>query len=466
MLPVPFPANTVTNYAGLINHSANLVHCVVPVTEIPQAKHLAIHCDYDELVTVLATATIPIATRILSAILFAFPHVRPHLYAKAEVTPYANVAQYRAALDQTAAANYATPCDHRFMCLISLYLLGPSHMTDHKLPLQILKRMSAAFAGKDLLIPTSVELTAVIQTCLWKSGDIPALIYGILGRVLSVNDDLEYVRLAQVADLITPTNMATHMTLSSLSFPLYTQMRLVYMKVQATSLNFALYGYDIGCNRMIGLGGTFATDARAFTLVRNTIRNCPYIGLVETQDEIYTVKQFPRMVHLGAVIYQAALRGTEEVTEFSRYSLEGVQAHIPEFDHIGFLKALAGSLGSSKDRMLALAACHMTPDEVDHLMLDAPPGTREKVYGLVGRNGQQSAWVAKERHDRQTRTLIRLKQSFDTILKERIDTLTKHLEAIMDTMDNNKDRMRMRILWNTSKQAAFDSVAQMLSLER
>lgn len=59
--------------------------------------------------------------------------------------------------------------------------------------------------------------------------------------------------------------------------------------------------------------------------------------------------------------------------------------------------------------MLALDACHMTPDEVDHLMLDAPPGTREKVYGLIVRNGQPSAWVAKERHDRQTRTLIRLK---------------------------------------------------------
>lgn len=170
------------------------------------------------------------------------------------------------------------------------------------------------------------------------------------------------------------------MTLSALSFPLYTQMRLVYMKVQATSLNFALYGYEIGCNRMIGLGGTFATDAQAFTQIHETVRNCPYLGLVETQDEVYTVKQFPRMVYLGAVIYQAALRGTDEVSEFSRYRLEGVQAHIPEFDHVGFLKALARSLGSNKDRMLALATCHMTPDEVDHLMLDAAPGTREKEY--------------------------------------------------------------------------------------
>lgn len=195
MLPVPFPINTITNYAGLINQSANLVPHVVPAAEIPQAKHLAIHCDYEELVTVLATATIPIATRVLSAVLFAFPH----MYSKAEVTPYANAAHYRAALDQTAAANYATPCDHRFMCLISLYLLGPSHTTDHKLPVQILKRMSAAFAGTDLLIPTAVELTAVIQTCLWKSGDIPALVCGILGRVLSVNNDLEYIRLAHVA---------------------------------------------------------------------------------------------------------------------------------------------------------------------------------------------------------------------------------------------------------------------------
>lgn len=36
----------------------------------------------------------------------------------------------------------------------------------------------------------------------------------------------------------------------------------------------------------------------------------------------------------------------------------------------------------------------------------------------------------------------------------------------MDIIDNNEDRMRMRGLWNTSKQAAFDAVAQMLSLER
>lgn len=72
----------------------------------------------------------------------------------------------------------------------------------------------------------------------------------------------------------------------------------------------------------------------------------------------------------------------------------------------------------------------------------------------------------KERHDRQTRTLIRLKQAFDGILKDRIDTLSKHLDSVMDMIDNNEDRVRMRGLWNTSKQAAFDAVAHMLSLER
>lgn len=57
----------------------------------------------------------------------------------------------------------------------------------------------------------------------------------------------------------------------------------------------------------------------AFQAVMPVVRDCPYLGLVEMQDEQYTVKRFPRVVYAGAFLYQSTLKNTEEVTEFRHY---------------------------------------------------------------------------------------------------------------------------------------------------
>lgn len=227
---------TITNHPILINYGVATVLNPVPDNAVPMELQIVIVCDYVEIVEVMSTATIPPITRVLSALLFAFPYIRDHLIDRARVITFEAADMYRDMLNNTRENIRTTPNAHRYSVLLNLHLLAPSHTTDHKTMAQLTRRMASAYASEQMTMPSMADVTNIVQPVMWKPRDMTPLVYGAIGHALSIKGDFEYDQLCTSAMLLPVQTIALRMGAGSVNLCLVTQLRLVYDRVQATSL--------------------------------------------------------------------------------------------------------------------------------------------------------------------------------------------------------------------------------------
>lgn len=344
---------------------------------------------------------------------------------------------------------------------LGVYLLGPSYSRMDRMGQQIQRRLTSAFAGSQIPIPSDGVITTFLSAVQWDPKKIDSNVLVLIGKWICIRNDGTMSTQAADNTLMSVVDVGNTHQLNDVQRRFLDAGRLVYKYHHSTSISFIGAIIDPLRNLLPADGGPLSTELTAYGAVSGIISNSSYLGLVATAADNLRVSNFPRLVSIALLYHQINLETETEKRSFNDYNIDGVMSHLPTQADKKLVNDYAMVLPANKVTTTMSLLKTIRIESAEMIMAQRTPEERMEIISRLRSDLNPGPWITDylEQERIAARSALRT-QAADLLraqLSHAVKAKTRRANLIAD------DTQRRRELQNIDDWTMPYDVCQILS---
>ncbi|XP_059084807.1 uncharacterized protein LOC131881845 [Tigriopus californicus] len=390
---------------------------------------LIVTCSEVELVALLLSPEVPLATKVLSTYLTMFPKTG-HLFhhSVTQISFHSFSASYE--IDIEAVRDLR--CSERYHALTAIYSLGPAFSRHDKLRDQLYDGYRTAKKTANIREMTKASFMAIYDKCENLVQFLTPAVLDYIGRILALNTNKNVDLHVTTPNLLPHDQAADLWGCNKWSKALYKQIRLVYQRHGLTTIDLADRASTLIAASILEIEPELQEERDALYAAVALAKDKPYIGMQRKHIDVLNFTNFPFWAVVGAEYHGISLE-EKEAEEWKTFNTDWLIEHFAFVYQRGIASMMARSIPSPLMINAILFAKENDTARLEKALSSLPANSVDIIYWTLAKDSDPGLWYQRKYEEKAAKLRSEMRaialEGHDVRMKCFMDFVDAEIEA-------------------------------------